>query len=75
VVAQKEEEEEGTDEDVNMTDDPEPAPRPQRKKKIKKVVPVGGNGLKKKRIVKSRMTKDDKGYTSMSFHILALFEC
>lgn len=69
IVARQEEEEEGTDEDVDMTDDPIPLTKPQRKKKVKKVVPIGRNGLKKKRIVKSRMTNDDKGYTSTSIPI------
>ncbi|KAH9846977.1 DNA polymerase subunit Cdc27 [Lenzites betulinus] len=36
-------------------------PKP-RKRKEKKVVPVGRNGLKKKRVMKSRMTVDPKGY-------------
>ncbi|KAL7282455.1 hypothetical protein ACG7TL_003926 [Trametes sanguinea] len=36
-------------------------PKP-KKKKEKKVIPVGRNGLKKKRVVKSRMTMDSKGY-------------
>ncbi|KAI0352894.1 hypothetical protein OH77DRAFT_743603 [Trametes cingulata] len=62
------------DEDVEMAEDPEaepeqetqeqddaPKPKP-RKKKEKKVVPVGRNGLKKKRVMKSRMTVDAKGY-------------
>ncbi|KAJ7132380.1 DNA polymerase subunit Cdc27 [Mycena epipterygia] len=39
--------------------DSKPAPV---KRKPKKVVPVGKNGLKKKRIVKSKMRIDDKGY-------------
>ncbi|KAI9063168.1 hypothetical protein FKP32DRAFT_1666607 [Trametes sanguinea] len=53
--------------------EPEPAPEPEveeeevskpkpKKKKEKKVIPVGRNGLKKKRVVKSRMTMDSKGY-------------
>ncbi|KAH9998842.1 DNA polymerase subunit Cdc27 [Russula compacta] len=43
----------------------EPARAPTRRKaqrKPKKEVPVGRNGLKKRRVVKSRMTTDDKGY-------------
>ena len=42
----------------------EPAPASTRKpqRKPKKQVPVGSNGLKKKRVVKSRMKTDDKGY-------------
>ncbi|KAI0255089.1 DNA polymerase subunit Cdc27 [Lactifluus subvellereus] len=53
--------------DVEMEDrEPELAPAPARAKKPqrkpKKEVPVGRNGLKKRRVVKSRMTTDDKGY-------------
>ncbi|KAH9063981.1 DNA polymerase subunit Cdc27 [Lactarius vividus] len=57
--------------DVDMEDresvpapEPEPAPVPSRKpqRKPKKQVPVGRNGLKKRRVVKSRMKTDDKGY-------------
>jgi DNA polymerase delta subunit 3 len=55
---------EGSDhEDVDMAETSEPIPKPQRKKKVKKVIPVGKNGLKKRRVVKSRMTIDNKGYT------------
>lgn len=44
------------------------APAPKAKKKaVKKTVPVGRNGLKKKRIVKSKMTVDSKGYTGKNF--------
>ncbi|KAI0375700.1 hypothetical protein BV20DRAFT_959727 [Pilatotrama ljubarskyi] len=59
------------DEDVEMAQEPEPEliqeqddnpkPRPLKKKE-KKIVPVGRNGLKKKRVMKSRMTVDAKGY-------------
>lgn len=45
--------------------DDEPAEvkrRKPRKKTEKKAVPVGRNGLKKKRVVKSRMSTDAKGY-------------
>ena len=62
--------------DVEMEDreaepepEPEPKPKPARKpqqRKPKKVVPVGRNGLKKRRLVKSRMTTDDKGYFGAS---------
>jgi len=55
--------------DVEMEDyesgpAPAPAPAPTRKpqRKPKKQVPVGSNGLKKRRVVKSRMKTDDKGY-------------
>lgn len=49
-------EEEEEDEDV----------KPQAKKrKSRKVVPVGRNGLKKRRVLKSRTTTDAKGYMRM----------
>ena len=50
--------------------EPEPARKPARKaqRKPKKEVPVGSNGLKKRRVVKSRMTTDDKGYFGASSH-------
>ena len=59
--------------DVDMGDcesgpapEPEPEPAPSRarkpQRKPKKQVPVGSNGLKKRRVVKSRMKTDDKGY-------------
>ena len=73
------------DEDVVMASEPEPEPEPEpaqdedmmedtpkskaRKKKEKKVWPVGRNGLKKKRVMKSRMTMDAKGYTGASPYI------
>lgn len=41
---------------------PEVKPKKPRKKAEKKVVPVGKNGLKKKRVVKSKMALDAKGY-------------
>ncbi|KAJ7497996.1 DNA polymerase subunit Cdc27 [Mycena galericulata] len=46
--------------DVDMSDgDSKPAPV---KRKPRKVVPVGKNGLKKKRVVKSKTHIDEKGY-------------
>jgi hypothetical protein len=51
--------------------EPKPAaPTRARTRKPKKVVPVGRNGLKKKRVVKSRMTTDDKGYFGASQMLL-----
>jgi DNA polymerase delta subunit 3 len=41
------------------------APKPKRKRKEKKVIPVGKNGLPKRRIVKTRKTKDAKGFTGV----------
>ena len=57
--------------DVEMEDrepEPEPTRAPTRKtrRKPKKEVPVGRNGLKKRRVVKSRMTTDEKGYFGAS---------
>lgn len=65
-VLMKEEEEESTEdgEDVKMDDSISPKPKP-KKRREKKVIPVGSNGLKKKRTIKSRMTTDAKGYMGM----------
>ncbi|KAK0189027.1 hypothetical protein F5146DRAFT_691578 [Armillaria mellea] len=63
VVKKEEEEEEPSkqcEDDVDMAD--ETAPAPKKKRKEKKVIPVGRNGLKKKRVVKSRESIDAKGY-------------
>ena len=61
----EEEQAEPGDAEDSMYVDDEPAevkPKRQRKKAEKKIVPVGRNGLKKKRIVKSKMSTDEKGY-------------
>ena len=63
------------DEDVEMADvhdepefeaeselEPEPVPKRKTKPKGRKVVPVGSNGLKKKKVIKSKQTIDAKGY-------------
>ncbi|KAI0027542.1 DNA polymerase subunit Cdc27 [Vararia minispora EC-137] len=52
------------DEDVEMLDDPVPAPKvkTKTKRKPKKEVPVGRNGLKKRRVVKQRISTDQKGF-------------
>lgn len=53
-------------EDVQMSDtDSEPV-KPKRKRKEKKVWPVGKNGIKKRRVMKSKMTTDEKGYMGMN---------
>ncbi|KAF7345407.1 DNA polymerase subunit Cdc27 [Mycena venus] len=57
-----EDEDEDEDEPMDTVDDAKPAPV---KRKPKKVVPVGKNGLKKKRVVKSRSRIDEKGYMVM----------
>ena len=65
----KEEEEESSAEDIpekdtRMDDDDcLPAVKP-KKRREKKTIPIGSNGLKKKRVTKSRQTTDAKGYTS-----------
>ncbi|KAF5350247.1 hypothetical protein D9758_007850 [Tetrapyrgos nigripes] len=56
---QTEEETDPVDDDVQMDDIP---PVQKKKRKTKKEVPRGRNGLRKKRVVKSRMTTDAKGY-------------
>jgi len=48
----------------DMDVDDEPIVKP-KKRKPRKVVPVGRNGLKKKRVVKTRTTTDPKGYIRM----------
>lgn len=58
-------ESESEDDPMEVVDadvDSKPAPT---KRKPKKVVPVGKNGLKKKRIVKSKTRFDEKGYMGM----------
>ena len=49
-------------------------PQP-RKRKPKKVIPVGRNGLKKRRVEKSRTSFDEKGYMGrfLSFSFVAIF--
>jgi DNA polymerase delta subunit 3 len=59
------EEEEETEEDFEMDLDDvglAPVPKPKAKRKPKKNIPVGKNGLKKKRVMKSRTTQDAKGF-------------
>jgi hypothetical protein len=51
---------------MDMDDDMDDIPKPKRKKKEKKVVPVGENGLPKRRIVKTRTTMDAKGFMGMT---------
>jgi DNA polymerase delta subunit 3 len=47
-------------------DESDHVPVVPKKRKPRKVVPVGRNGLKKRRVVKSRTTTDAKGYMRMS---------
>ncbi|KAH0582838.1 hypothetical protein H2248_010744 [Termitomyces sp. 'cryptogamus'] len=61
---EEEEEEEkpaAVDEDVEMDNVIVPKAKP-KKRAPKKVIPVGKNGLKKRRVVKSRSRVDEKGY-------------
>lgn len=60
---EEEEEEAPFDVDVAMSDSDVPKPKP-RARKTKKVIPVGSNGLKKKRVMKTEKFVDDKGYMS-----------
>jgi len=57
-----EESDENQNEDMDVTDDPDPAPKPKRRRKEKKEIPRGRNGLKKKRVVKTRTKTDNQGY-------------
>lgn len=54
----------GDAEDPMYVDDEPAEAKPKRsgKKAGKKIIPVGRNGLKKKRVVKSKMSSDAKGY-------------
>jgi DNA polymerase delta subunit 3 len=49
------------DGDVDMTDHSVAPIRP-KKRKAKTTIPVGSNGLKKRKIVRTRSRKDDNGY-------------
>ena len=48
--------------DVDMADGTTSEPKKVRKKREKKTVPVGKNGLKKKKVMKTKKTMDDNGY-------------
>lgn len=60
--------EETQNDDTEVMSDPEPVPikTKPRKKKEKKVIPVGRNGLKKRRVMKSRTSVDNRGYIGVS---------
>lgn len=54
------------DEDVSMEEDAPVKEKPKPKaKKPKAVVPVGSNGLKKRKVTKTRRTKNANGYMGM----------
>lgn len=69
VASLKEEEEESAPEDTEAVSKQEEmdgvsvSVAKPRKRRPKKVVPIGKNGLKKRRVIKSRKTTDAKGYT------------
>jgi len=48
--------------DVDMADGTTSVPKKTRKKREKKIIPVGGNGLKKKKVTKTRRMIDENGY-------------
>lgn len=48
--------------DVDMADGTTAEPKKARKKREKKTIPVGRNGLKKKKVMKTKKTMDDNGY-------------
>jgi len=53
-------EEKGDDDDVEMDD--EPVVKAVKKPREKKVVPIGSNGLKKRKVTKTRKVADANGY-------------
>jgi DNA polymerase delta subunit 3 len=48
--------------DVDMADGTTSEPKKARKKREKKTIPVGRNGLKKKKVMKTKKTMGDNGY-------------
>ncbi|OCH94050.1 hypothetical protein OBBRIDRAFT_789574 [Obba rivulosa] len=59
---QKDEDAQTEDAEAVQDSEPERAKLNSKKRKEKKVVPVGRNGLKKKRVMKTRTKIDEKGY-------------
>ena len=49
------------DEDIDMADDSVAQIRP-KKRKAKATIPVGKNGLKKRKVMKTKSRKDENGY-------------
>jgi DNA polymerase delta subunit 3 len=64
--SEDEDEGEGEPMEAIESDNVKPAPV---KRKPKKVVPVGKNGLKKKRVVKSKSHIDDEGFMGAPRHL------
>jgi DNA polymerase delta subunit 3 len=54
------------EEDVDMVD-VTAVSKPQKKRKAKAMIPVGQNGLKKRKVTKTKFSTDAKGYSRMSF--------
>lgn len=48
--------------DVDMADGTTPEPKKAREKREKKTIPIGRNGLKKKKVTKTKKSMDDNGY-------------
>lgn len=48
--------------DADMADGTASEPKKTRKKREKKIIPVGRNGLKKKKVMKTKKTIDGNGY-------------
>lgn len=61
------------EEDVDMVDDTAVS-KPQKKRKAKPVIPVGQNGLKKRKVTKTKYSTDAKGYSRMSFFFCKTIE-
>lgn len=59
------------DEDVRMSDVPSKKAKVVRKRKPKTVIPVGRNGLKKRKVTKTRKTKDGNGYFGEPYLVIA----
>ena len=55
-------------EDVDMEDDLVPSKRQPKKRKGKAAIPIGKNGLKKRKVTKTR-TASKNGYISMEIGI------
>lgn len=53
------------DEDISMDEDAPKAKAKPKPRKAKAVIPIGSNGLKKKKVTKTRRTKDANGYMGM----------
>lgn len=54
------------DEDIDMADDSATRIRP-KKRKAKAFIPVGKNGLKKRKVMKTKSRKDENGYICAYF--------